>query len=409
MLKPLAGRRLPPELRPDAVYAAAPSLEGGLGGAALRRLLEAIDQSDFHDDTQVQLYFRGAEAMAAMLRAIAQAREEVLLESYIVRADSTGRAFGEALRAARARGVRVSVLADGLGSGFTRRDYWRLLRDGGTRLKLFGRPAYAPLTLLPIVDHRKLLIIDRELAFTGGMNIADEYHLDRPEEPAWRDTHLCVRGEVAQDLAALFAESWEAAGGQPLRFASRPQAQPGGTPTIVLDSRPGRGLNEVYASFAAVLGGARQRVWISNAYFAPQRRMLRYLQSCSGRGVDVRLLLPRHTDMPLVRWASQSYYAGLLAAGVRIYEYLPAVLHAKTLLADEAIGIVGSSNFDFRSFDLNHECNLLFQDDAINARLAQQFEQDLTQAEEIDARRWAARPWWLRALNALARLFAPLM
>ncbi len=409
LLRPAAGRRLPAALRPEAVYLSASQFAGGLHDPAFPALLSRIDQGPFHNDTRVQTYFDGASAFAAMLAAIHAARHEILLESYIFSGDATGLKVLDALRLAAARGVVVRVLADAFGSSGTRGDFWHLLRQSGSRLRLFRRPRYAPRPLLPILDHRKILVVDRHIGFTGGMNIADEYHAGTATERVWRDTHVRVTGNIAWELALLFSESWTAAGGQPLRVESRPSTGLQHSPSLVLDSRPGRGIQEVHSAFAAIMGASRQRLWLTNAYFAPSRALLRKLKMTAQRGVDVRLLLPRRSDIPLIRAASQAYYAEMMRSGIRVFEYLPAVLHAKTLVADSLVSVIGSSNFDTRSFTLNHECNVLCLDARVAAELEAQFLLDLGCAEELNLELWQRRGWVHKFLQFLARMLAPIL
>lgn len=409
MLHPHAQRKLPAALRPLQVYQRCVELGQGLEDPAYAALLCAIDQTEFHSDTQATPFFDGHSAFAAMLADIQAAQQEILLEAYVLRGDATGQAVLDALRKAVARGVEVRVLADAFGSSQTRRQFWSMFRRSGSRFRLSRRPMYAPRGLLPILDHRKLLIVDRRVGFTGGMNIGDEYHDGRPGEAAWRDTHVRLQGTIVSDLAAIFAESWESAGGKPLAWPSSHHKTRPGCRTLVLDSRPGRGTNEVFASYAASLGAARQRVWITNAYFAPSRAILALLKHTAQRGVDVRLLLPGHCDIPIIRSATQGYYHELLSAGVRIFEYQRAVLHAKTVLADAQLAIIGSTNFDFRSFNFNAECNVLFHDTGVADQLARAFSRDLEVSLEVDMKIWKKRSRWTRLSAWLARRFAYFM
>ncbi len=409
VLHPQAQRKLAPQLRPRAAYQRCLELPQGLQDEGYVELLCAIDQAPFHTDTQASPYFDGHSAFAAMLSEIHAAQHEILLEAYVLRGDATGRAILEALRAAVARGVDVRVLADAFGSSQTRRQFWSLFRHSGSHFRLSRRPIYAPLGLLPILDHRKLLIVDRRVGFTGGMNIGDEYHNGREGEAAWRDTHVRLEGAITAELAAIFAESWESAGGDPLPYRPHPPAASNGARTLVLDSRPGRGTNEVFASYAATLGAARKRVWITNAYFAPSRPILELLKHTAQRGIEVRLLLPGHCDIPIIRSATQGYYRELLNSGVQIFEYQRAVLHAKTVVADGEVGIIGSTNFDFRSFNFNAECNVLFHDRPIANQLEQAFERDLHVSLEVTLEVWRSRSLWTRLTSWLARRFAYFM
>jgi cardiolipin synthase len=409
-LYPVEGRRLPRELRPANVGRLAAALPDGLRDPGFVELLQKIDDGPILAGNRVETFFRGDRAFAAMCTDIGRAQTEVLLESYILRDDTTGRGFLEALAAARSRGVTVRVLADFFGSIATRRAFWNEMRARGLDVRLFN-PLFPQLWLQPFRDHRKILVVDRRIAYTGGMNIADEYGsapLGSRRGP-WRDTHARVEGPTAWDMAVVFREAWQWAGGD--RFELPPIEAPtdGGTRVLTLESRPGRGHGETASTLVAIAGAARRRLWITNAYFAPRRRALDFLGAAVRRGVDVRLLLPGRTDVRLVRHAGHGYFADLLARGIRVFEYQAAILHAKTLVADDRVCLVGSTNLDFRSFHFNAECNLVILDDDAGGVFTRAFEEDLAQAEEITAARWRRRSLLHAAADAGARLLAPLL
>jgi len=383
-------------------------LPGGVRDPDLAALIERIDDDRFHGGIATEVYFDGQQAFDAMLRAVHDAREEVLLESYIFKDDPTGRRFQAALIRAARRGATVRVLADGIGSFGTRRAFWQELSRGGVDARIF-RPLGFPLRLLRR-DHRKILVADRKIAFTGGMNIGDEYGSSlMPREGLWRDTHARVEGSAAWELAVVFQEAWQDAGGAGLGLEPLPEGERSDPRVLVLDSRPGRGQREVTSAFAAIAAAARKRLWITVAYFAPRHRGLEILGAAARRGVDVRLLLPGRTDIALVRHAGHGFFSGLMRRGVRIFEYQPAILHAKTLVADGYLSVVGSSNLDFRSFELNAECNFLILDAGTGARMEKQFERDLSEAEEIRSASWQIRGKMHRLGDLAARRLAPFL
>ncbi len=412
LLRPGPERKLPPELQPARIGGLAAGLSGGVRDPAFAALLERIDDEAFRPAGAIEVFFDGPAAFSAMLAAVRQARNEVLLESYIFKDDPTGRAFQKALIEAAGRGVHVRVLADGFGSLETRKSFWKELETGGVRARLY-HPIGFPWRLLKFRDHRKILVADRRVAFTGGMNIGDEYGSSLlPRASLWRDTHARVEGPAAAGMAIVFEEAWREAGGPGLPPTPAPPAAPApreGARVLILDSRPGRGSEEVASTFAAVSAAVRERLWITMAYFAPRRRALPILGGAAGRGVDVRLLLPGKSDVGLVRHAGHGFYSNLLARGVRIFEYQDAVLHAKTLVADGQLSVVGSSNLDFRSFELNAECNFLILDDETGARMDAAFLADLEHATEIVGSAWHRRGALHRVADHLARRFAPLL
>ena len=410
-VRPWAGRKLPSELNPSRVGLIAGAFPEGLHDSGLLALLSRIDEGAFLGAERVDVFFNGSQALAAMLEAVQAARDEVLLESYIFKDDPTGQSFQTALIAAARRGVRVRVLADGVGSVDTRRSFWKEMAEGGVDARLFrpiGLPMAGSLRRLFRRDHRKILVADRRIAFTGGMNIGDEYGSSiLPKERLWRDTHCRVEGAPAAEMAVVFQEAWIESGGSPLGLAPYATGPARDPRVLVLDSRPGRGQKELSSIFASIVAAARHRLWITVAYFAPRHRALRILGGAARRGVDVRLLLPGQTDIAVVRHAGHALYSSLLSRGVRVFEYDAAILHAKTLVADGYLSVVGSSNLDFRSLEFNAECNFLILDESTAGRLEQAYETDLTHSREIRLGAWRRRGTLHRAVDRLARTLSP--
>lgn len=361
----------------------------------------------------MEIFVRGDDAFSSMLSSIEQARTEILVESYIFRSDSTGERFLHALARAVKRGVAVKLLADAVGSFDTRSAFWKEMEDRGIEALLFHPLASSPWFQI-FRDHRKILVVDREVGFTGGMNIGEEYgspwrrRRHRPLQP-WRDTHARVEGPAAWELAVVFREAWSRAGGSPIDLPPLRVSERDGSRVLVLDSRPRRGHLETAAVLAAIAGACRRRLWITNAYFAPGRLGVKILARVAARGVDVRLLLPGRSDLALVRHAAHGYYRDLLRYGVRVFEYGEAILHAKTVVADDAIAVVGSSNLDFRSFHYNAECNLVMFGSPEALALASAFEEDLKGSVEIHRNEWNGRGGLHRLVDRLARALSPIL
>ncbi|HVR96357.1 MAG TPA: phospholipase D-like domain-containing protein [Thermoanaerobaculia bacterium] len=410
-LRPSSGRKLPKELRAGHVGLLAGTLARGVLDPGFEPLLKRIDDNaPVLGGNEVEVYFRGEDAFPVMCEAIAAAEREVLLEFFVFRDDKTGRQFLEALAAAAARGVTVRVLADALGSHKTGSDFWREMESRGIELRLYN-PTNRRSWLLPFRDHRKILAIDRRVGFTGGMNIGEEYGSPDPEKKGWRDTHVRVTGPAAWGMVAVFCEEWGSAGGSPVHMepipaevAEAPEAR-----ILVLESHPARGWREVAAVLAAIVGAARRYVWITNAYFAPGSIAIQVLGDAARRGIDVRLLLSGKTDSPLVRRSAHGHYADLLARGVRIFEYEANVLHAKSMVVDDQVAVVGSTNLDVRSFLFNSECNLVILDRATAETMAEGFRNDLEDSWEIKANNWRDRPLLEKAGDRLARWLRPFL
>jgi cardiolipin synthase A/B len=413
VLRPAPGRVLPPELRIGSVERLAGELPEGTADPGFEILLRRIDGAPFFGGNEVEVFFDGRAAFAAMRDAVRCAREEILLESYIFKDDSTGRGFLTETLAAAKRGVKVRVLADALGSYETSVGFWKEMTDGGIEFFLF-HPLFERLWYQPYRDHRKILVVDREVAFTGGMNIGEEYGSWRHRRKAkdtWRDTHVRVHGPAAWEMAVVFSEGWVHAGGKAFEIDPLPgeAVEAPGARVLVLDSRPKRGQAESAAVMAAVAAAARRSLWITNAYFAPGRRAVEILGEAAARGVDVRLLLPGQSDVPIARHAGHGYFGALLEQGVRIFEYQPSILHAKTLVADGLVSMVGSTNLDFRSFVFNAECDLLMKDEPTAAVMEKAFLADLENAAEIRPEEWRRRPWGEKLRDRVARWLSPLL
>jgi cardiolipin synthase len=410
-LRPREGRKLPQELWPENVGLLAGALPGGLADPGFRHLLSRIDEAPVLPGNRVEVFFSGAQAFAAMCAAIEDARREILVESYIWRDDATGEAIFQRLAsAASGRGVSVRVLADAWGSLRTGARFWDRMRRRGIEVRLF-HPLFPRLWYQPFRDHRKILVADRRIAFTGGMNIADEYGGSGGSAGSrpWRDTHARLEGPVAWEMALVFSEGWTRAGGSAIEHLPLEPSEGEGASILVLDSRPLRGHAESASALAAIVGAARRSLWITNAYFAPPRRAVSLLGDAVQRGVDVRLLLAGSTDVPIVRHAGHAHFAGLLERGVRIFEYRDAVLHAKSLVADGLVSVLGSTNLDFRSFRFNAECNLVVFDEATAATLSKAFLDDLDRAEEVLGPRWRSRSLPHRLGDSLARALSPVL
>lgn len=409
-LRPFARGRVPRSLQADHAWAFARSLAAGTRDADFPVLVQRIDGSAWHTLDTIAVYEDGAATFSAIIAAVDAARDEVLFETYILRDDRVGARMATALRNAAVRGVRVCVLADAVGSIGTSRTYWRTLRDAGVQVRLFHPWWHSPLHAWRR-DHRKIIVVDRAIAFVGGMNIGEEYGASSttPGPGPFRDTFARVTGAVTTELAAVFAEGWERANGDaipgvgPIAHAISLEPVPATGRVLILDARPGRGQPETIAVLAALVGAARERLWITTPYFAPPDGGLTILADAARRGVDVRLLLPGRSDVPIVRHAAHGSYTRLLRAGVRIFEYQAAILHAKTMVCDGHLAVIGSANLDFRSLWFNAECNLLLADASTASTLEAQFLADLGRAVEIEHAAWQQRRWWHVAGDAVAR------
>jgi len=334
----------------------------------------------------------GTTAFAAMFAAIDRARTSVFLEMYLFAADGTGREYRDRLAAAALRGVRVMVLVDAWGSWTTPEAFWAPLRAAGADVRLFHPIRRG---LFPFRNHRKLLLVDDAVAWLGGMNVADEYRAGRKGEPPWRDYLLGVEGPGVARLRRSFLRMWVRAERRLLlraffrRRAPRDEVLPEGGVRFFA-SGPGETARLALQTHREVIRSARVSVDLAMGYFFPPGRILRELGRAVGRGVRVRLLVTRRTDVPAMRWAARGLYGRLLRAGIEVYEFLPAILHAKLAIADDTL-LVGSANLDLRSDRLNHELTAVVRDAALAAGARGGFESDLARSERVDLAAWGNR------------------
>jgi len=335
-----------------------------------------------------RLYTEGDDLYRDMLADIARARREVCLETYVFGDDAVGRRFARALAERAEAGVRVRLLVDAFGSlGGLSRGLESELRAAGVRVRRFHRWQWQDPLRYNRRDHRKLLVLDARVGYLGGFNVHAESSRRLVGEGRWRDNHVRFEGALARDGAEQFDLFWY----RRLRrhVALRLPA------TDVLAGNHNRYARRRLRYFIDdILETARRRVWLTTPYFVPDQRMQNRLVQAAARGVDVRILVPGKNDVRLVRWASHAAYAHLLGGGVRLFEYRPRVLHAKSVVADGEWAMVGTSNLDYRSFRDNYELNLISADPALCARLEDAFETDLALSDGVHPQRWQQRHWF---------------
>jgi len=322
-------------------------------------------------------------ALEAMLELITGARRTIHFENYIIRDDHTGRRFAAALEDRARAGVQVRVLYDAFGSIGTSRRFWRELRRAGAEVRVFGPLLTSGLFQLLSRDHRKLIVVDGREAMMGGLCIGDEWAGDpvRGRLP-WRDTMLCVRGPGVAVLEASFARVWATTGAALPPDALVPASEPCGTSALrVIDGVPAQ--SRAYRAVQMLAAAAQERLWITDAYLVAPPPLYASLVDAARGGVDVRLLLPGTSDIPVVRTFTRIGYRDLLRAGARIFEYRGPMLHAKTLVVDREWGRIGSTNLNISSLLGNYELDIIAECDTLTEALAAQFRHDAAQSREI--------------------------
>lgn len=352
----------------------------------------------------VQILENGSATFPAMLRDIAAATSTINFENYIFESDATGWEFANALAERALAGVTVNLLYDAIGSASASPDLWAFLEGAGVRVRVF-RPLSEGLARAQSRDHRKLLVIDGQIAYIGGHCIGDCWAGRKPGEHAWRDTHCRIEGPIVAELQRTFCECWVDAGGEacvdedPRYF---PRLEPrGAVELMTLTCGVERGLRQAYLT---LLQHARKRVLIANAYFCPDEELLAAFKDAARRGVRVRLILPSMSDHDFMVTAARSTYAELLEAGVEIYEYQPSVLHTKTALVDGCWATIGSCNLDSRSLVFNYEANIGICSRPVVRALERTFKRDLRRSERIRPEHWHRRPLLQKFVEGLLSL-----
>ena len=374
---------------------------------------------------RVDLLQDGPGTYAAMFEAIANARDHVNLESYILEAEGPGEEFARRLIAKAKAGVRVNVLYDSFGSLGTPASYFEHLQANGVNVCEYNplrRLGNLLSRALHLRDHRKLMVVDGRIGFIGGVNISSVYSAGssplaamsgsgagagEAPKPGWRDTHVRVEGPIVAQLQRLFMRHWSKHSSIALRGTHYfPPLAPVGNQRVALAAcDAGRRRNPFYRALLSALDASQHRIFLTTAYLVPTRRLMRSLLRAARRGVDVHLLLPGVSDFWAPLQAGRSHYSRLLRAGIHLHELHDTLLHAKTCVIDGLWTTVGSSNLDWRSFLHNAEANLVVLDAGLAKEMETVFMADVARSKEIERAEWAKRGWRQRLAEMLARRF----
>jgi cardiolipin synthase len=383
---------------------------------ALAALEEAATGSPLIAGNKVTLLFDGPQTMNAMIAAITAARDHINLETYIFDQDEMGIRFAELLMAKQAAGVQVNIIYDSVGVLGTPPEFFEKMRASGIHLTEFNPinplKARGSSWRLNNRDHRKILVVDGKIGFTGGVNIANDYSNSslfrsankRSSELGWRDTHLQIEGPAVASLQWLFLDAWASQNKNDLpdRQYFPPLAEVGDKVVRVIASKP-KGDYEIYKAYVLALQEAKKTIHLTAAYFAPDVQLMDALLAAARRGVSVKVVFPSISDAGLIFYAGQSYYSQLLEAGVKIYQLKASVLHAKTAVIDSVWSTVGSANIDVRSFLHNSEVNVVVLGESFGASMESAFQEDLKNSKEVIREEWEQRPFTHRVKEWAAR------
>lgn len=360
---------------------------------------------------EVHVFHDAASTYDAIEAAIRSAVHHVHFASYIFDSGTVARRLGEALVDKAKQGVTVRLLVDDVGSSQMSRAFVRSLRDAGVKVARFNPVTFSRIrSRFDFRNHRKIVVCDGVVGFTGGINVTDDY-LPNGAVREWRDTHVRLAGDAVRWLQLTFLDDWHYATTYvPRDPAYFPPATGRGKHRVqVIASGPDRETEPIQKTYFSAIALAKERVYVTTPYFVPDDAILTALTTAALRGVDVRVLVPRRSDSLIVTAAARSYYDTVLAAGVRVYEYQPTMIHAKTLVVDDFFAAVGTANMDNRSFRLNFEVTAVVYGEAHAKELAEAFEKDLRDSKEVKAhaRERLALRW--RIAEAGARVLSPLL
>lgn len=338
----------------------------------------------------------GDQIFPPMLAAIKSAQKSVTFETYIYWSGDIGKQFADALSERARAGVPVHVLLDWVGSAKMEESYLAEMKEAGVQIEKFHKPHWYNLARLNNRTHRKLLVVDGQVGFTGGVGIAPAWTGNAQDPEHWRDSHYLVRGPAVAQMQATFLDNWLKVTGKVLHGeAYFPAIAPaGGQKAQMFSSSPSSGSESMQLMYHLAITAAERSIDLSVAYFVPDDLTRKLLMDALARGVRVRLVTPgEHTDTETVKAASRATWGELLQAGAEIYEYGPTMYHCKVMIVDQLLVSVGSTNFDNRSFRLNDEANLNVYDAAFAQRQTQVFEDDIQRSRRVTYEAWLERPW----------------
>lgn len=378
----------------------------------IMRLLLNSSKSLVTEYNRVKVLNNGANTFDAIFKAIEAARDHIHLEYYIIDDDKIGNQLRELLIRKSGEGVKIRLIYDDIGCWGLSEDFIESLTDAGIEVKAFLPVRFPSFTnKINYRNHRKIVVVDSNIGFVGGLNIADRYLEGNPELGFWRDTHLQIEGEAVSSLQVIFLIDWYFVTKQIITEEKYFMTQKADERHLVqiTASGPDSDWSSIMQAYFSAIASARSSIYISSPYFLPNESILTAIKTAALSGVDVRILLPARSDSKTVFWATRSYVSELLDAGINIYFYEKGFPHSKLLIVDGVLSSVGTANMDIRSFDQNFEVSALIYDVEITTELQNYFLTDLTNSTQITREIWDKRPRWESIKESVARIFSPLL
>lgn len=383
------------------------------GQQRLLQMSQRLARTPFSMATRTRVLTNGEETFSTLLKELKKARHHIHMEYYIYRADDIGREIQKTLIERAKAGVEVRFMYDAVGSLGLPKAFINEMIEAGVKIGVYGEVRFLALSSrVNYRNHRKIVVIDGNTGFIGGLNVGDEYLSRSKTYGFWRDTHILVKGEAVRSMQIIFLQDWQYVTGEKimdLEYLS-PQMEQGCSGAVqVVASGPDNEDKVLKSIFFAMITSAKKSVWLATPYFIPDDDILTALRVAALSGIDVRILFPAKPDKRLPFLASHSYFPSLLEAGVKIYEYEKGFLHSKLLIADGEVATVGTANMDMRSFHLNFEVNLLLvQSDSVR-KVVKDFERDLLSTRRIVLTEFMKKKVVRRFMESAARLLSPLL
>lgn len=374
-------------------------------------LVDKLSGNHLFKGNAITTFTTGRDKFDMLLRDIEQAREYIHIQYFIIENDAVGAQLIDLLKLKAREGVKVRVLYDYVGSFYFRPRVLREMRAAGIEVHPYMEVTVANVAFrINWRNHRKLVVIDGQVGYVGGMNIAERYVTGDRKQAAWRDTHLRIEGEAVAALQYVFAIDWNFTTRELLILEpKRPVAEQPDYLMQMVASGPSNRWHNISIVFLKAIALAKRCVYIQTPYFLPSDALLKALQSTALSGVDVRLMIPRRPDSVMLRLATGSYLKECMMAGIKVYFYEPTMMHAKVIIVDDEFVTTGSTNFDFRSFEHNFEFNALVYSKDFNRQMKDIFEADMASCTHVSLGKWKQRPLLQKALESVVRLISPIL
>ena len=385
---------------------------GILAKRQLMSLVLANSDALLTNNNKLQILKDGEETFTEIFKELEKAKHHIHLDYYIVENDGLGKKLHELLCRKAREGIEVRFIYDDVGSWQLPKKYIRSLREAGVKIDCFMRVRFPLLTSrVNYRNHRKIIVIDGVLAFTGGLNIADRYINGTKSLGAWRDTHLMLRGSAATSLQVIFMADWFFVSGEILQGSKyfKNLEQGGGKLVQVVSSGPDSDYESIGQAYFSAIASAQEKVYITTPYLIPTSEITFAMKTAALAGIDIRILLPSKSDAITPKWSTDSFIEELLEVGVKIYLYEGGFTHSKLMMVDGVFSSIGTANMDFRSLETNFEVNALVYDEEIASQLENLFMDDLKSSREVKLEEWKNRHWLKKTKESFARLLSPML